>query len=227
MKQVSYARQTTESPNPLAKFAHKSRIGRSIDYTNNLLPDRGSILDFGSGEGYFLKMLSQKKPRAKLYGYDPYKDRDCSEFTQISDLEQLKTSSLDIVTAFEVCEHLFEEEIHHFLKQATRLLNRDGKVVISVPIMYGFALIPKELNKMILNQRKSVYRLSEFSEALLGKQILRPESPRHTHKGFDFRWLENIVEDYFIITKRVFCPFSFFPWYLNSQCFFECRKHNK
>jgi 2-polyprenyl-3-methyl-5-hydroxy-6-metoxy-1,4-benzoquinol methylase len=78
-------------------------------------------LDFGSGEGYFLKMLAQEKPAAKLYGYDPYKDRSCSDFTQVNHLKYLESSSLDVVTVFEVCEHLYETEIHEFLKQAIRL----------------------------------------------------------------------------------------------------------
>lgn len=227
MKQVSYAQQTIESPNPIARFAHKSRVNKSIDYTSVILPDFGSVLDFGSGEGYFLKMLSQKKPQAKLYGYDPYKPRGCSEFTQINDLEHLDSSSLDVITAFEVCEHLFETEIHHFMEQATRLLKSDGKIIISVPIMYGLALIPKELNKMLLNQRKSVYTFGEFTNAISGKKIVRPESPRYTHKGFDFRWLEDIIDNYFEITRKSFSPFSLLPWYANSQCFFECSKRNK
>lgn len=227
MKQVSYAQQTIESPNYIARFAHKTRTKKSIEYTSVFLPDFGSVLDFGSGEGYFLKMLAQEKPHAELYGYDPYKPRGCNEFTQINDLEGLEASSLDVITAFEVCEHLFETEIHHFMEQATRLLKSDGKVIISVPIMYGPALIPKELNKMLLNRIKSVYTLSEFSKAVSGKRILRPESPKNTHKGFDFRWLEDIIKDYFEINEKRFSPFSLLPWYANSQCFFECSKRNK
>lgn len=224
MKTVSYAKQTIESRNPIARLTHTSRIKKSIKYTKMCLPDKGSILDFGSGEGDFLKKLAQEKPEANLYGYDPYKNRSCSDFTQVNNLEYFKSSSLDVITAFEVCEHLYETEIHDFLKQAVSLLKCEGKVIISVPVMYGLALIPKELNKMWLNKRQSVYTLNEFYSAILGKQILRPESPRHTHKGFDFRWFENILQNYLTITKKSFSPFVFLPWYTNSQCFFECTK---
>jgi len=225
-QQVSYAKQTIDSPNPIARFAHKSRINKSIKYTSLLLPDCGSILDFGSGEGYFLKMLAEEKPQCNLYGYDPYKDRGCNEFTQVKDLDSLKSSSLDVITAFEVCEHLYEAEIHQFLEQALRLLQLNGKVVISVPIMYGSALIPKEINKMLLYRRSSIYTFSEFNSALFGKSILRPESPRNTHKGFDFRWLENIIGKYFDITRKSYSPFNILPWFMNSQCFLECSKRN-
>lgn len=224
MKQVTYAKQTIESPNPIARLAHTSRIKKSIEYTKLWLPDTGSILDFGSGEGCFLRKLAQEKPEASLYGYDPYKDKSCSDFTQVNNLEYLESSSLDVITAFEVCEHLYEAEIHEFLKQTIRLLKCEGKVIISVPIMYGLALIPKELNKMLLNKRKSVYTFNEFYSAILGKQILRLQSPRHSHKGFDFRLFENILKNYFVITKKSFSPFGFLPWYTSSQCFFECIK---
>lgn len=227
MKQVSYAKQTTENPNPIARFAHKARITKSIDYTCSLLPNHASVLDFGSGEGYFLKVLYEKNSEADLYGYDPYKDRQCKEFTQINNLDQLESSSLDIITAFEVCEHLFETEVHEFCKQAIRLLKDDGRIIISVPIMYGLGLIPKELNKIFLNRRKLDYTSDELFKVVLGRQIVRPDSPRHTHKGFDFRWLENILSDYFKITKKSFSPFDYLPWYVNSQCFFECSKHNE
>ena len=55
MKQVSYEQQTIESPNPIARFAYKSRIKKSIEYTSIILPD------FGSGEGLnTIKMLQKR-----------------------------------------------------------------------------------------------------------------------------------------------------------------------
>ncbi|AFZ34377.1 Methyltransferase type 11 [Stanieria cyanosphaera PCC 7437] len=224
MKQVTYAKQTINNPNPIARFAHQSRVKKSINYTSHNLPDNGSILDFGAGQGYFLNMLAKEKPYANLYGYEPYMNLQHSEFIQVKNLDNLQSSSLDVITAFEVCEHLYDYELHEFLQQTKRLLKPEGTVIISVPIMYGFALIPKELNSMFLWKRKPNYTTVEFWNALWGKQILRPNSLKHNHKGFDFRWLENILKQYFIITKKSFSPYKYLPWYINSQCFFECSK---
>jgi 2-polyprenyl-3-methyl-5-hydroxy-6-metoxy-1,4-benzoquinol methylase len=220
---LTYAQTTTEHANPIVRFSHNSRIKQSIKIINQRLPYNGSILDFGAGTGYFLNSIAHTYPNACLYAYEPHMKLQGDSYTQINGLVDLDSASLNVITAFEVCEHLYEEEIHQFLEQSKRLLKLDGVLIISVPIMYGPVVIPKELNQMFLKGNQFSYSLEELYNVLLGKPILRPDTTL-THKGFDFRWLENIIKGYFKSVKKSYSPFKPFPWYLNSQCFFDCSQ---
>ena len=55
---------------------------------------------------------------------------------------------VNVVTAFETCEHLSDDHLGAFLIGAHAALTEGGTLIISVPIMIGTALLPKELNKM-------------------------------------------------------------------------------
>jgi len=55
----NYAKQTTQSPNPLARYAHNMRIKQSVNlalkYSGN-----GKILDYGAGFGIFISKILDK-----------------------------------------------------------------------------------------------------------------------------------------------------------------------
>ena len=46
MATVAYDRQTMNSPNPIARFAHRARMARSLNMARQLLPQGGAIVDF-------------------------------------------------------------------------------------------------------------------------------------------------------------------------------------
>jgi hypothetical protein len=100
------------------------------------------------------------------------------------------------------------------------LLAADGKLIVSVPIMYGAATLPKFVNRVLLYRRNyTAYGFKDLARSTFGIPIERPENPRHTHTGFDFRWLMRIIAETFVI-QRVDCsPFPGLPWYFNSQVF--------
>ncbi|MFG3757135.1 hypothetical protein, partial [Klebsiella pneumoniae] len=79
----------------------------------------------------------------------------------------------DVISAFEVCEHLSDVEISRFLWEAWEALNSDGRLIVSVPIMVGGALLLKELNRAILFRRGSDYSPSELVAGTLGRTVPR------------------------------------------------------
>lgn len=217
---VPYNKQTLDTPNPIARFSHQARYKFSLVKVLEYLSSNGVVLDFGCGDGSFLHKLAIARPQAGLYGFDPESDQNYELYNRISTLDNLKDRSIDVVCCFETLEHLYAHEREHFYADARRILSKNGKVVVSVPIIGGPTLILKELNRMILFKRRSEYSFRELlSTSVLGLPAPKPENPRITHKGFNFRDIEKELSDKFEIVEKIKSPFPLLPWYLNSQLF--------
>ena len=103
---------------------------------------RGSrVLDLGSGEGFGAAMLAQTAAevlgvdvdeRAVLHSRANY-ERPNLRFEQASatDLSAIASGSLDAVVAFEMIEHVREQEL--VVAEIARVLKRDGIVIMSTP----------------------------------------------------------------------------------------------
>jgi 2-polyprenyl-3-methyl-5-hydroxy-6-metoxy-1,4-benzoquinol methylase len=223
MNMVSYDRQTVNAANPIARFAHRSRVAKSVALAGKYLQPNGTVVDFGAGTGLFLSTLGDKRSDAVLYAIEPFMPPAADpRIRYVPDFEALNLQA-DLITSFEVCEHLFEDEVEQLLGNAVRFLKSDGKLIISVPIMIGGALILKELNKAILNRRGLEYSSSEIIAGIMGRPVERPAGNRWTHKGFDFRWLRQRISERFVIERETLSPLPL-PWWANSQIFFICRK---
>jgi SAM-dependent methyltransferase len=218
-RQVKYEKQTFSNSNPAARYAHTTRFKRALGMVSSRLEEKGTLVDFGAGKGLFLHELMKLKPSASLWGIDPYKPSAYTTVRYAESLAQFEDCSVDIVTAFEVCEHLTANELEEFLNEAGRVLRESGFLILSVPIMHGPVVILKELNHMVLMRRKFQYSPLEFLRVVLGLPIERPKDPRHTHKGFDFRALRKAVHVHFKPVLLTYSPFSFLPWVANSQMF--------
>lgn len=224
MRQISYAEQTVESGNPLARFAHRTRTAMAIKLAAGVCPNYGTVLDFGAGPGLFLHMLGKARPDITLVGCDPYMAPTYPELKYAESIEGIAAHSVDVLTAFEVCEHLYDDELDALLQGASRILKPDGAFVISVPIMYGLAIAPKVSNWMIRSRSlKSEYTATEVLKAMIGMPVSRPKKPRTTHKGFDFRELREVVRERFRIEAVHMSPVPNMPWWLSSQYFMICR----
>jgi hypothetical protein len=223
MNMISYEQQTVDSPNPIARFSHRSRVAKSVALAEKYLPQNGALVDFGAGTGLFLSRLGDKRSDALLYAIEPFMPPATDpRIHYVPDFEVLNRQ-VELITAFEVCEHLLGGETEQFLSNAECCLKTDGKLIISVPIMIGGALIMKELNKAILNRRRFEYSARELIAGVLGRTVERPAGNRWTHKGFDYRWLREIIAERFVIEREILSPLPL-PWWANSQIFFICRK---
>ena len=199
-------------------------MAKSVALAEKYLPQKGVVVDFGAGTGLFLSTLGDRRSDVKLYAIEPFMPPATdSRIHYIKNLESLKLE-VDLISAFEVCEHLTDAETEEFLSAAQHIIRTDGKLIISVPIMIGGPLILKELNRSILiTRRASDYSVTELIAGVLGRTVQRPTNRGPTHKGFDFRWLREKLRERFIIESEILSPLPL-PWWANSQVFFICRK---
>jgi SAM-dependent methyltransferase len=224
MREITYEEQTVRSGNPLARFAHRTRMTMAIDLVTELCAGCGTVVDFGAGPGLFLHTLGETRPDVMLVGHDPYMAPTFPEVKYAESLDRIAPKSVDVLTAFEVCEHLYANELDMLLADASRVLKPEGALVISVPIMYGLAIAPKVSNWMIRGRTfKSEYSTAEVFKSLIGIPVGRPLNPRVTHKGFDFRELRKLVSERFMVDAVHVSPVPHMPWWVSSQYFMICR----
>ena len=181
---LSYAQQTHDSPNPLTRFAHRSRYKLSLELADELLPEGGTLVDFGAGVG------------------------------------DIAAQSVDLVGAFEVLEHVTDEQLRDFLSGTRTILKPGGKLLVTVPIMYGLALPVKELSRAVLHRRLSDTPVVDILKGTAGVPIARASNRLGSHRGFDFRWLRGEIAAAFKITREFYSPFPKAPWWANSQAVF-------
>ena len=227
MKRVlSYDQQTVASSNLLVRFSHQFRYKRSTEIVRRHLPDDGMLLDFGAGQGRFLHAMKSIRPRATLVGFDAYVEPLFPGLSYVGSVDEVGASSMDVVTAFEVCEHLNDTQLNEFLRNAHRVLSETGALIVSVPIMFGPIVLLKEASKMVAVRRRCQYSLSELARVVAGQPINRPED-RYSHKGFDFRKLRRSIESQFSVENVTWSPFPSLPWVVNSQMFLVARRRNR
>jgi 2-polyprenyl-3-methyl-5-hydroxy-6-metoxy-1,4-benzoquinol methylase len=220
MPNVAYQDQTFNTRNPIARYAHRARLQRSIGYADGLLSHGGHLVDFGCGTGDFLRAFKVARPDANLIGYEPFLSPGTEAFRRIADMNALPAASADLVTSFEVLEHLEDRDIEAFIAHARRVLKPGGRLLVSVPIIGGLTLLLKESNRMLLFRRRSEYSTGELLRAtFLGQPAPRPVNRLVTHKGFDFRAARAMLEQSFTTRFGERCPFQHLPWWLNSQLF--------
>lgn len=221
MAGLSYERQTTESRNPVKRFTHRSRIRRSVGIADSRLPKGGALLDFGAGPGKFLNDLRERRPDGTFYGYDKFQAPRFDGLTYVTATADIADGSIDVITAFEVLEHLIDRDIDAFLDESKRILTKRGTLIISVPIMYGPVTLIKEASNVVAHRRRVEYSPAELARVIAGKPIDRPKvTDRYTtHKGFDFRQLRQKIAASFDVGTEILSPFPALPWMLNSQIF--------
>lgn len=203
---TSYARQTIDSPNPIARFSHRNRLKRSVQIARKLTT--GRILDYGCGAGHFIQQVGG-------IGYEPYMTERIGNLPIYNKFEDIK-GSFDLVTLFETIEHLDDQELDEFLGRCKTILSPDGKILFSAPIEIGPALLLKQLKR-----RGKDYRFVELIKAVFfGVPGERAKNIKTSHKGFDFRLAINTLKtkgwDVNIIGYGPL-PIS---WYGNSQVYF-------
>jgi SAM-dependent methyltransferase len=220
---VSYAAQTLDTPNPIARYAHRQRYEASFSLVGEVR-EGGTVLDFGCGQGDFLTTLAGLRPDLTLLGFDPESGHEADGYVPVDDVATVAAGSVDLVCCFETLEHLYDDEIARFLDDAERVLAPGGEVLISVPVIGGPTLLLKEANRAILFRRRSDYTTRELLGAsLTGRPAPRPDDIRVSHKGFDFRALLARVGERFDVSDVSRCPFPALPWWCNSQVFARLR----
>jgi 2-polyprenyl-3-methyl-5-hydroxy-6-metoxy-1,4-benzoquinol methylase len=224
---ISYHQQTLGSPNPLARFAHHSRLARA----RHLLATRTGVrrvLDYGCGSGEFLACLSGTAGLEAI-GYEPFMQERAADGLPIhASLEAVTAlAPFDVVTVLETVEHLSDEEMLVLLRQADGLLAPGGSLLFSAPIEIGPALLLKHLNRARRQRRWSgslpIGQL--LAASILGIPPPRAVDIKTSHQGFDFRQALRVLQDHFApVLLAGYSPLPLGTWYGNSQVFFWLQR---
>jgi 2-polyprenyl-3-methyl-5-hydroxy-6-metoxy-1,4-benzoquinol methylase len=208
---------TIHARNPLARYAHRSRIRRSLILA---LPRLGSgrVLDYGCGSGVFVAEVLMRRPGAAI-GYEPYMTERTRGLLPIyNSLSDVETHGpYQLITLFETIEHLSSGERDTFLDFARRNVAVGGSLLISAPIEIGPALIVK--------RRASEHQLGELLKAaFLGIPARRAEDIKTSHRGFDFRETLRTLRDTGWEPRVLgYGPLPVPTWYGNSQVYISAR----
>ncbi len=123
----------------LTEMSFSKQAGRSLVLAiEHLLPHAGTILDFGAGDGYLIRLLCERGQR--VAAYEPSSGRaanlqarlqDCPGFAGIRGPDTGET--FDMVIMAEVIEHILDEEYEATLSRLAALVRPAGLLVITTP----------------------------------------------------------------------------------------------
>ncbi|MCU0435163.1 MAG: class I SAM-dependent methyltransferase [Bacteroidia bacterium] len=100
-------------------------------FVNRTLNDKNlRVLDYGCGSGYGTRILKEKF--TQVVSHDVYPDGYAPEGIEVEqDITKLAEGSFDVITCFEVIEHMDEAAQHELMNTMRRLLKPDGTLFIS------------------------------------------------------------------------------------------------
>ena len=245
-----YARKQLHCPTAVVAWSHGSRFRLAMRLA---VEGRGSdcrLLDYGCGDGTFVAMAHEAFGEATGADVDAEQIVECRQrLGQLRGVRFVVTDSLeaaehrhayDTVTCMEVLEHCIDAERVRVLDELARLVRPGGRVIISVPIEVGPALLGKQFFRAVAAWRghgdyrhRETYSASEMAAAVLaGPRLARAtytvDGPGGSytycgHKGFDWRALQREVASRLIVERRLFSPLPVLGPLLNSQVWFVCR----
>lgn len=105
-----------------------------------------NILDIASARGYGSDILKKELPNGNVFGMEykrDYVEKAHKKYPEPNFLQgdaraiPFADESMDLVTAFEIIEHLPRKDQQNFLKEIFRVLKKDGKAVVSIPEPYS------------------------------------------------------------------------------------------
>ena len=220
-----YADITYNSKNRLARFSHRKRLSIALKFMLN----KGSnkVLDYGAGDGKFLKDLLLNNTSFELNAFEPIMEIEKTEgITVFADIKKIINNNYDIITCFEVLEHFNKEAQLEILANLDKMLDDDGFVIISVPIEIGFPSLVKNVRRM-LNGNTNFSYLKNTLKSFVGldiPEIRTQEGYIYSHIGFNHKKLEKLFLEKFKITQKTTSPFVGLPTAINSQVFYKLVK---
>jgi 2-polyprenyl-3-methyl-5-hydroxy-6-metoxy-1,4-benzoquinol methylase len=200
-------------------ISHESIYNTVFDVLQKYSAKQGQLLDFGAGQGDFLKLLARKDFKFMCHGVDLMYSRLPEVNWYVQDLNkklQFKDQQFDVVTCIEVIEHL--ENPRQMVRDLARVLRKDGLLVITTPnneswrsilsyvmrgqfVAFTDSSYPAHITALSQTDIYRILRENNFSriEVLFTNTGMVPSLPRLTWQGISggllkgLRFSDNIV----------------------------------
>lgn len=231
----TYAQHTAASASAIKRFSH----GRRFEFGRRLLDlqrnDR--FLDFGSGDGYFLRIVADLHP-ALITAFEPPGGmvaelaQTCAELAPeanvqwTTDAASLEAGAYTKASIFEVLEHLPAQPAFTALAHIRRALAPSGRLVVSVPVEIGPVGLFKNLYRILKSEKHDGMNVANMTRAFFALPVDHAATDYiFSHVGFDFRKVRELIRaSGFLIEEEHCSPFDAGGWLINSQVFFVCTK---
>jgi 2-polyprenyl-3-methyl-5-hydroxy-6-metoxy-1,4-benzoquinol methylase len=142
-----------------------------------------NVLDFGCGTGYGTKVL--REHFKKVDGFDVVDEKDLGIFEQrgiITDFNALKNGHYDVVTCFEVIEHLDQPTQVDLMTRLHNLISENGTLFIST--------VRKMDPPPTLNRQQEHIRELTYNE-------LFDYCQKHFHNVYTFGQIDQIISTFY------------------------------
>lgn len=231
---ADYADYTYNSSNLLRRFSHRTRFKYALSAILSVHTSPLHLLDYGCGDAMFINELRKKLgEHALLIGYEPYLDTFAQNAERIEQnwdqilMSAQKQGKFDVVTCFEVLEHLPDDLLQHALQNIHAVLEMSGLLIVSVPIETGLpALLKGVLRRREGELYRQIWSWKNIFRSVVNKPVTRiaAEEGYLHHMGFRFQELENQLAPFFVIENTFFSPLKGLGSHFNSQVFYILSK---
>ena len=179
---MKYLNETINNKNFIKRFSHLSRFDEAKKILNKYKKlDNISFLDFGSGNGFFIKYLIDDKFKFKFSAYDPVQEQ-IEEMNELFKSEKIDNVSIfsncdkinerfDIICCLETLEHFDEEYQKIHLNKMKELLKPNGVILISVPLEVYLSGFIKLILRILMGQKHENTNLKNILKTLFGIKI--------------------------------------------------------
>jgi 2-polyprenyl-3-methyl-5-hydroxy-6-metoxy-1,4-benzoquinol methylase len=219
---VSYDQSTYKSRFFIKRFSH----GKRFSIVADLCKDAKSLLDYGTGSAYLLKLLSESSSIERLTGYEPMEAMyqqaliTCQDLHNVVLTRKLEINTkYDCITCLEVLEHLEKNNQVAVLNYCFEAINAGGKIVISVPIEVGLAGLIKNILRLLMRQSHTD-KWQDIIKSFLGLNMKREATHGYiySHIGFKHRDITKLLMGYKTRKIRhIYSPVNTLGRFFNSQ----------
>lgn len=215
----TYQDYTYQSSFFVKRWLHQKRYSDTLRLLN--LEPHDTVLDYGCGDGYFLRLCRDVIPVENLCGYEPDHDmynhavraQHGTGIEIVNTLDSLKCDLFTKMTCLETAEHLVDEELDILLVNLQRLLTQNGTVLISVPIETGIPALFKNTFRILRGHIPDNLTFVNFWSMVFGVSIPRSTSETlehgqyiYSHMGFNHRRFEKMLKQHFLIEDTYYSP---------------------
>lgn len=233
---VSYDKCTYNDSLFIKRWLHRRRFAHVLKFLDLKAGER--ILDYGCGDGYFLRLIKNHFPAVEAVGFEPYGPKCKEAQNKLSGLdikifqsvESTKGQKFDKITCLETAEHLDDNGLEVLWSNTRSLLASGGLLIISVPLEIGLPALIKNTYRLLKNRPYDNLSFINYFKAIAGFRIKRRVITLEpglnyifSHMGFDHRVFEKQLAKHFIIERKEGQPWPFFGTIFNNTLYYICR----